>query len=292
MNARMRLPGPHGVIFSSGMARAASQIGMWQAAAEIGIQPDLLIGSSSGAVNAALLASDPEHFVEAATALWSAVAVDKPLASGWRTTARGLARRQSNRTRNMLLGHLTAVFGDQTFDQLQIPLIVMATELNTGQPVAIQNGLIVDALIASMSFPVVLPPTEHGPDLLVDASFTAGIPVTPALDRGMHSLTVLDAGGSIFSEDDVTDIGWHTVAAISAMHMLRVQALHELDQASHKVPIVMLACNEGSPFSLRAAPDLIGRGHTIGTQIIAGIMNDHQSRRIIRPGMYGARSTG
>lgn len=291
-SVKLRLPGPNAVIFSSGMARAASQIGMWQAAAEAGVQPELIVGSSTGAVNAALLAAEPEHFVEQATALWSAVAIDKPLASGWRTTARGLARKQSNRTRNMLLGHLTAVFGHQTFDELAIPLTVMATELNSGQPVTLREGPIVDALIASMSFPVVLPPTEHDADLLVDASFTAGIPVTAALDQGARSLTVLDAGGSVFSDDDVTDIGWHTVAAISAMHMLRVQALHDLDQAAREVPTVLFACNDGSPFNLRAAPGLIEHGHEIAEQIIAEILRDRPSRHISRPGLYGATTSG
>lgn len=285
--SRLNLPGPTGVVFGSGLARSAGQVGMWRVFESVGVKAGLAVGSSTGAVNAALLACYPAEFEPRARALWSAVAADRSLTSGWRTTARGLARRQSNRTRTMLTTHLQAAFGDLTFAETEIPLTVMATDVDSGQPVEIRGGLIVDALIASMSVPILLPPAEVAGRSVVDASVSAGLPVLPALTLA-RSLLVLDAGSSRMPSSALTDLGWYEVMGISALHMLRVQAVHDIAVAAAEVPVIISQYAAGSPFDLRSAPAAIDAGAEQGQRVIEELLQGRASRRITRPKLYGA----
>ncbi len=54
--SQIRFPRPLAFAFSGGLARAASQIGMCQVATELGIRPDLVVGTSTGAINGAVFA--------------------------------------------------------------------------------------------------------------------------------------------------------------------------------------------------------------------------------------------
>jgi NTE family protein len=286
---RFRLPAPMAFAFSGGLARTAAQIGMVPPLIEAGLDPNLVVGTSAGAVNAALFAADPSEFVAAATDLWAGVAKDKALTSIRRSTVRGLALSQASRTRNMLRKHFERAFGSLDFDELSLPLGVTTTELESGRAVVIESGSVVDALLASLAFPGVMPPSELlDGELVVDGSVVADVPVLEAMSLGAKSVVILDSGSSVVDDSTVEDIRWYHVMALAATHMLRSQARHQVDAASATIPVVVVSSGSGDPFDLRNALDTVSVGEEAARRVLKDVENQRGSRRrLLQPGRYG-----
>ena len=80
--ARPAPPRQNVMVFQGGGALGAYQAGVFEALAEGGIHPDWLVGTSIGAINAALIAGNrPEHRLERLSQFWARVALDRPFAS-------------------------------------------------------------------------------------------------------------------------------------------------------------------------------------------------------------------
>ncbi len=287
--SQIRFPRPLAFAFSGGLARAASQIGMCQVATELGIRPDLVVGTSTGAINGAVFAQNPDNFADVAAELWRSVAQDKALSSTWRSTLRGFAGSGSSRTQTMLRKHLLRVFADTHHSDLELSFTAVATDLETGHSKATNTGLVVYSLLTSAAFPVIMPPTPHTGGLFIDGSVVAGIPVSQALAAGARSIIVFDTGASEVSEEDVAEIGWYEVLALAFKHLVRGQTDHDLAAISKKVPVVVVSQNRGNPFALRDATSNI----PIGREIAAGVFLElapkpgKDFRLLSKPGLYG-----
>lgn len=264
---KFRFPRPLAFVFSGGLARSAGQIGMCQAAYEFGIVPDLVVGSSTGAINAALFALDPPSFNERATALWSAVGRDRTISSTWRATLRAVSGNGSAKTQAVLRTHLSAQFAGVNHEDLAISFVAVATDLATGQAVEIAGGDVTDSLIASSAFPVVLPAVEHEGRTLIDGAVSATVPIMQALNQGAKSVIVFDTGTSTIAESDLNGIGWYEVLTLAFNHLIRGQAEHDLALAAQRVPVIAITQNEGNPFDLRSATATValGRQHAAST---------------------------
>ncbi len=80
----------------------------------------------------------------------------------------------------------------QDFDQLPVPLRVVATNLETGKPVILRSGDLVSAMRASMSAPGVFTPVELGGELLVDGGLVQNLPIEVAREMGVDILIAVD----------------------------------------------------------------------------------------------------
>ena len=76
------------------------------------------------------------------------------------------------------------LFGDATFDDTKIPLRVIASDLQAGEPVLMQEGLLVDAIRASVSMPVFFQPFKLHGRYLVDGAVCAPLPLEFAIAEG------------------------------------------------------------------------------------------------------------
>ena len=65
----------------------------------------------------------------------------------------------------------------KTFEELQIPLMVFATDLHTGETINYESGDLIDAVVQSGSIPGFVEPTSEGEKLIVDAGVSAPLPV-------------------------------------------------------------------------------------------------------------------
>ncbi len=72
---------------------------------------------------------------------------------------------------------LTKVLGDLTFAELPIPFAVTAVDLNSGEPVVIKEGLVIEAILATIAIPGILPSRIRGDQLLVDGGVSNPVPV-------------------------------------------------------------------------------------------------------------------
>lgn len=294
--SQIRFPRPLAFVFSGGLARAASQIGMCQIALELGIRPDLVVGTSTGAINAAVLAHDinryaenPALFEDAARKLWEGVADDKALSSIWRSTLRGLAGTGSSRTQTMLRKHLQRSFADTQHSDLKIEFLAATTDLATGHTAVSQSGSVVDSLLTSAAFPIIMPPTPQDGDLFIDGSVVAGVPVLQALNAGARSVLVFDTGASEVDPADIADVGWYEVLALAFTHLIRGQADHDIAIAANRVPVVVISQEHGNPFDLRAATSGIPIGREVASKTLLTFAPKpgKEFRLISRAGLYG-----
>jgi NTE family protein len=168
---------------------------MLRAVLETGIQPDFLVGTSAGALNAAFLGRGfnaasvrdlaaiwrelRTHDVFPGLGLWSSL---RALAgSGVLASPSGLER--------IIERHISA-----THAELAIPTAVIASDLATGSAVAFREGDLRRHVLASSAIPGVFPPVSVDGRTFIDGGVSSHVPLLPARDLGAQTMVVLDTG--------------------------------------------------------------------------------------------------
>ena len=172
---------------------------MCEVALELGITPDLVVGTSTGAINAAVLAKSPANFHGSARENWHAVAQDKGSELNMAIDASGPGGEGST-TQTMLRKHLAATFGTSLGTNSKSRSSPLAPISNRVTP-ATQGDTIVNTLLSSAAFPIIMPPVSVDDQLLIDGSAVAGVPVSQAVAAGARSVIVFDTGSSAVNED-------------------------------------------------------------------------------------------
>src|SRR5206468_27236 len=96
---------------------------------------------------------------------------------------------------NQRLGELVErVFGSRQFEDLRIPLAVVATDLSSGEPVVFTQGNLVDAIRASCAFPGLFEPVEIGTRCLADGGLVAPVPTEAARSMGAQTVIGVSVG--------------------------------------------------------------------------------------------------
>lgn len=180
----------------------AFQAGAVLALLESGVRPDLLHGSSVGALNAVFLGVRPD--VDRARELarwWSEPVAARLLRPGWPERVRGLAR--SVRTDGALLDArplrrlLREELPVDELAELAVPVTVTTTCLDCGAPRRHESGSVEDVVTASCALPGLFRPVRlRDGHLHVDAGILDGVPVGAALERARPGdrVLVLDCG--------------------------------------------------------------------------------------------------
>jgi NTE family protein len=159
-----------GLALSGGGARGLAHIGVLKVLEREGIPVDLLAGTSMGGVIAAGYAAglDAAYLEQEALHLsrWRNLLplVDRSLP--------GLGLVSGERVRDYLASHV----GEMTFDQLRVPLALVAVDLLSGKEVVLQSGVVADAVRATISLPGVFAPFPLDGRLLVDGGILNNLP--------------------------------------------------------------------------------------------------------------------
>ena len=178
-------------VLSGGGSLGAVQVGMLEAMADRGIRPDLLVGTSVGSLNAAFVAG---HGADA-----PAIA---ELGRVWQSVrSRRLFRLEPQRALLALIGQRPSFFspegldelirGHLTFDRLEeapIPLTLVASDLLTGEEVALAHGSVRRAIAANCAIPGVFPPVEIDGRLLVDGAMANNAALSIAAATGAERI--------------------------------------------------------------------------------------------------------
>ena len=179
--------------------------------------PDLLVGSSVGAINAAWVAVHPEsEGLEALVEIWrslrrSTVFPVSPLLGAAAVT--GL--RNYFVSPDGLRGLLERYLPFRRLEEARIPLHVVATDLATGRGVVLSHGAAIPALLASAAIPGVFPPVRIGGRDLVDGGVVDYAPISQAVALGADRVYVLPAA--------------HACALASPPRSALAMALHSLN---------------------------------------------------------------
>lgn len=100
-----------------------------------------------------------------------------------------------------IVGLLEALYGEKAFSDTRIPFACVATDLIQGCEVLIQEGRILDAVIASSSLPGIFAPLRHGSRLLVDGGILASVPARQARILGADFVIGVDLDDLHFKEE-------------------------------------------------------------------------------------------
>jgi NTE family protein len=162
-----------------------------------GVQPDLVIGTSVGALNGSLLATDPRPLVvERLTALWESAAEGKDVyGEGVVRQMRRAVRTGTHLHSSMpLRRRLAEELGDVTFDQLAVPFQCCAACIERAAEHWFTEGRVVDAVVASAAVPGLLAPARVGDEHFLDGGIVNSIPVGRAVAEGATRVFVLQVG--------------------------------------------------------------------------------------------------
>ncbi|PYT83510.1 MAG: esterase [Acidobacteria bacterium] len=173
-----------GLALGGGFARGFAHLGVLKVLRQHQISVSHIAGSSVGSILGAAYASGAplERIIEACRRLRF-----RDIAR-WRVSRLGLAS-------NQRLGELVErVFGSRQFEDLRIPLAVVATDLSSGEPVVFTQGNLVDAIRASCAFPGLFEPVEIGTRCLADGGLVAPVPTEAARSMGAQTVIGVSVG--------------------------------------------------------------------------------------------------
>jgi NTE family protein len=184
-------------VLSGGGSLGAIQAGMLRALFERDIRPEVIVGTSAGALNGAFVASRPPT-----------VATADALGDIWRDLRRGQAF-PLNPVAGLLgfLGardHLVPASGlrrlvsrhveRELLEELPVPMHVIAVDMIRGEEVRVSRGPVLDAVLASAAIPGVFSPVEIDGLSLADGGVANNTPISHAVDLGARRIYVLPTG--------------------------------------------------------------------------------------------------
>jgi NTE family protein len=262
-------------VLSGGASLGAVQVGMLRALYERGIVPDLLVGTSAGALNAAFVASRPQT---AATA--------EELARIWRglqredvfpVSARALLGGVTSQRDHFFPAHglsrlVRAHLQLERLEGAPIPLHLVAFDLLSGEEIRLSRGPALEAVLAATAIPGLLPPVGWGDRLLVDGGVVNNTPISHALELGAERIYVLPTQNG--SRALPTPPRGALEAAVHGLSLL-VGARLEADLARYADDaelIILPAPNTHhvQPTDFDHASRLIGEGLAAARQALAG----------------------
>lgn len=220
-----------------GAAKGWAHIGMLACLKQAGIRPDLICGTSMGAVAGACYAADKlddlKKFAFSMTKRRMFSFMDLRLGGG---IIKG----------NHLVSELSKYLGDKNFEDLDMPLIAIATELATGHEIWLHDGPIVPAIRASFAMPGVFSPKQIDGRWLTDGALVNPIPVSVCRAYGARIVIAFSLTSAVylaknqiddFYEQDIVGDASATVDMVESVR----QGLHKLDSEEPSLGSVTMA---------------------------------------------------
>ena len=172
-----------------GTARATAHVGALKVLEQAGLSPDMIAGTSSGGILAALYAMGShatalEHIVRSqnTTEVW-AQAVDF-----------GLHRAGLIHGKRLMNWLDRKFFYGATFADTEIPLVITCTDVETGELVFLREGSLAKAVVASCALPGIFAPFEWDGRWLIDGGFVSTVPFQALENNGLATIIGLHAG--------------------------------------------------------------------------------------------------
>lgn len=202
----MRVPKPNrsgiGLVLGSGGARGLAHLLVLEALEELGLVPDVIAGTSIGAIlgaasAAGIGAKDLRAHIESLFAKKT-----EAMARLWQARVGRVkdlfARNPGNPVLvdgERLLDLFWPAEVPETFEELAIPLTVIATDFYNHCEVRLNSGALVSAVAASMAMPALVKPVQIEGRVLIDGGATNPLPLDPCLEAGLVVIAVDVSGG-------------------------------------------------------------------------------------------------
>jgi NTE family protein len=282
-------------VLSGGGSLGAVQVGMLRALFESGCRPDLLVGTSVGAVNAAWVAGRPDaDGLQELNDIWMGLRRGDVFPLDPLASARGLLGRSNyfianDNLRAVLERHIQY----RRLEEADLPVHVVATELKSGRATILGSGPAVPALLASCAIPGVFPPVTIGRREYVDGGVANHTPVTVAIELGATKIYVLPVGYPWLKTEPTNALGMalNALARIVEQRLDADVAAHRDVAEIHVLPALDLT--DVSPADFSHTRELIDWGHRSGRRYLGAASNGRgvvpeSARRTLRIGPAAA----
>ena len=184
-------PSPKPVLalaLGGGAARGWAHVGVIRALAQRGVKPDIICGTSIGALVGAAYASGEldrfEGWIKRLTVMDIVTLMDVSLNGG---LIKG----------DKLMGFFEKTFVDRPIEDLALPFAAVACDLHTGAEVWLRDGSTADAVRASLALPGLLTPVHYRGKTLVDGGLVNPVPVSVARAMGADLVIAVDLNADL-----------------------------------------------------------------------------------------------
>ncbi|MFQ5610508.1 MAG: patatin-like phospholipase family protein [Anaerolineae bacterium] len=269
-------------VLSGGGNRGALQVGALQALAERGVRPDIVVGTSAGAINGLMVAYDPSpgHLSKLAD-IWRNLSRESIYPGNYATMLWRLARGDAglfpnDSFKSFLAGHTPN--NVQTFAELTtaagVKFYATATQIPSGQLHVFgddESENLLDALVASSALPPFHPPYRIGDRVYVDGGVVSNLPLQVALDRGAKTVYALHIADD--PAEQAPGYGAMSVAYWSIAKLLHEQVTAELEGVNRQRGVKVYYIQLTSDFPLTATDfsqgkQLINRGYGLAMEYL------------------------
>lgn len=248
-------------VLAGGGSLGSIQVGMLLALEANGIKPDLIVGSSVGAINGAYYAGAPTaEGIERLRRIWIGlrradifpIGLDSLLGLFW---SRSFLV-NSHGLRSLLGRHLQYGLLEET----RVPMYVVATDLLSGEAVALAKGSVEDAIIASSAIPAAFAPVRLDERYLVDGAVANNTPIKVAAQLGATRIIVLPTGFSCALDmppRSTIAIAMHAITLLIARQL--VSDMESIAGAVEIITVPPLCPVNCSPYDFSQSAELIER---------------------------------
>ena len=183
-------------VLGGGGVLGAAEAGMALALLESGIRPDLVCGTSVGAINGAALAADPTpEGAQALVKFWDALGGEGVFGGSLIRRAAEVLRRPTSLHDNSELRRLLRErLPVHTFEELVVPFECVAAGIERACEHWFDSGDLIEPVLASCALPGVFPPVRVGDEHFFDGGLVNSIPLDRAVSRGADTIWVLHVG--------------------------------------------------------------------------------------------------
>jgi NTE family protein len=183
-------------VLGGGGILGAHEVGMLRALAECSIEPDIVLGTSVGAINGAFFAADPTSAgIERLAGLWREMNPSELSAGTLLRRVTTLARSGTHlQSLDDVRERLIEVLPVQRVEDLALPFQCVAASIEQAAEHWFDSGPLADVVLASCAVPGILPPVRIGDEHFIDGGIVNSIPVGRAVALGVKRIYVLQVG--------------------------------------------------------------------------------------------------
>jgi NTE family protein len=255
-------------VLSGGASLGAVEVGMLAALRERGIRPDVIVGTSVGALNGAWLAGHPDAPIDDLADVWKALHRTDVFPNDPRRGLLALAgRRRSFFDENPLRALIERHVVFARLEDAPTPLHVVAVEVLTGRDVLLSSGPGVESVLASAALPALFDPVEIDGVPYMDGGVGNNTPISHAVGLGVDQIWVLCAGHACALTEPPTNALAMALHALSLL--LHKQLVVDVERYESRVELRVLPplCPlTVSPLDFTHSEELIDRAHEASTR--------------------------
>ena len=217
-----------GLVLSGGGAKGLAHIGVLKVIDSLGIKVDYIAGTSMGAIVGGLYASG--YNAEQLDSIFSKIDVDALLQDYTPRESKSFYEKRNDEIYALtlpfnnfklglpsglskglynfnLMSRLTQHVSDvRDFDKLPIPFLCIATDVETGEQIVLDEGILAQAIIASGALPTLYSPVEINGRLLIDGGVVNNYPIEELKNRGIDFIIGIDVQDGLKNREQLKDV--------------------------------------------------------------------------------------